>query len=119
MNWIKNTFSDVLKCIGIGSLIAIGIGIITGVIAIIASGANLNLTLEWIKRVVYIVGGLGLFLSAGTFAQRDGTRPLIYNEQWKTHFKNLNIGFVFLAISFSIVVWGIMVQNIIEFGRVF
>lgn len=119
MNWVKNTFSDVLKCICIGSLIAIGIGIVTGLIAIISSWGNVNITLDWVKRVIYIIGGLGLFLSAGAFAQRDGTRPFIYNEQWKTHFKTLNIGFVILVISFSVVVWGMMIHNFIDFGRAF
>jgi hypothetical protein len=41
LNWVKNTFSDVLKCICIGYLIAIGIGIVTGLIAIISSGGML------------------------------------------------------------------------------
>lgn len=50
MNWVKNTFSDVLKCICIGSLIAIVIGIIMGLIAIISSRGNLSLTLDWTKR---------------------------------------------------------------------
>lgn len=119
MSWIKNTFFDVLKCIVIGSIIAVGIGIITGLIAIVSSWGNLSTTLDWIKRVIYIVGGLGLFLSAGTFAQRDGTRPLVYNEQWKKYFKTMNIGVVFLFISFSVVTWGMMVHNFIDLGRLF
>lgn len=119
MNWIKKAFFDILKCIGIGSIIAIAFGIVTGLIAIIASGGDTTLTLDWIKRVVYIIGGLGLLLSGGAFAQRDGTRPLVYEEQWKTHFKALNIGFVFLIISLSVVVWGMMVHNLIDFGRIF
>jgi hypothetical protein len=41
VNWVKNTFSDVLKCICIEYLIAIGIGIVTGLIAIISSGGML------------------------------------------------------------------------------
>lgn len=119
MSRIKNTLIDVIKCMGIGSAIALGVGIIAGLIAIISSWGNVSITLNWIKRVIYIVGGLGMFLSAGSFAQRDGTRPFIYNDQWKNHFKILNIGFVILFISFSVVVWGIMVHNLIDFGRVF
>ncbi|MDF2672105.1 MAG: hypothetical protein K0R09_370 [Clostridiales bacterium] len=119
MNWVKNTFFDVFKCIAIGTLIAIGIGMITGLIGIAITWGNLSTTIEWIKRVLYVIGGLSLFLSAGAFAQRDGTRPFIYNEQWKSHFKILNIGFVILIISFSVLIWGIMVHNFIDFGRVF
>lgn len=119
MNRVKNTFLDVIKCIGIGSLIAIGIGLITGLISIAVTWGNLNITIEWIKRILYIVGGLSMFLSAGAFAQRDGTRPFIYNDQWKAHFKILNIGFVILVISFSVLAWGIMFHNFIDFGRVF
>lgn len=118
MRWVKNTLGDILKCIGIGSAIAIGAGIITGLIAAIASRGNMSIILDWIKRVMYIVGGLGMFLAGGAFAQRDGTRPFIYNDQWKAHFKILNIGFVILFISFSVVVWGMMVHNFIDFGSI-
>lgn len=118
MKWMKNIFFDIIKCIVIGSAIAIATGIITGIIAAISSRGDFSIILNWIKRATYIVGGLAMFLAAGAFAHRDGTRPFIYNDEWKAHFKILNIGFVILFIAFSIVSWGMMVQNYIELGRI-
>lgn len=119
MNRVKYLFVDLFKCIGIGFIISLAIAVITGLIAILFSWGNILLSLEWVKRVIYFIGGLGLFLSAGAFLQRDATRPFVYNEEWKAHFKIFNIGFVMMLISFSVLVFGMMVHNLLDFGRVF
>jgi hypothetical protein len=119
MKHVKYLFMDILKCAGIGVAISLAIAIITGLLAILFSWGNIPLSMEWIKRVVYFIGGLGLFLSAGAFIQREGTRPFVYNEEWKAHFKIFNFGFVVMLISFSVIVCGMIVQNLLEFGIIF
>lgn len=115
MKSLKYIIMDILKCMLIGSAIAIGVSLITGLITILVTWGNIGVTLDYIKFIIFLIGSLGLLLAGGAFAQREGTRPFIYDEQWKTYFKKLNIGFVILFICSTIILWGVLVYNLIFF----
>lgn len=114
MNSCFNFFKDILRCLYVGICISIGILLLSGVILFIIYGFNIFKILSGATSVIYFAGSLGLFLSAGFFMKRDGTRPLVYKDQWKKYFKKLNIGFVVMLVSLSIIVIGVIMQYIIE-----
>lgn len=114
MNSCFNFFKDILRCLYVGFCISAGILLLSGLILLIIYGLDIFKILSVATSVLYFAGSLGLFLSAGFFMKRDGTRPLVYKDQWKKYFKKLNIGFVVMFISLSIIVAGVIMQYIIE-----
>lgn len=101
---------DILRCMVVGFAISLGLSIISGLILLIIFGTNAALVFGWIKSINYFVGAMGLLLSGGFFMKRDGTRPLIYKDEWKKYFKQMNIGFVVMFISLFIVLVGVLIH---------
>lgn len=114
MSKIRSFIKDALKAMGIGFILSLIILSISWVICFIMYGGNTFLVFNGVKNSLYYIGIITLFLSAAFFIQRDATRPLNYEDEWKKHFKVLNLGFVILFIGIAINVAGMIVQNIIE-----
>lgn len=109
-----NFFKDILRCAYIGICISAGVLLLVGLILPIIIGFDIFRIFDGAKNVLYFAGSLGLFLSAGFFMKRDGTRPLVYKDKWKKYFKKLNIGFVIMFVSLSIIIMGIIIQYNLE-----
>ncbi|MDO6353697.1 hypothetical protein Q3V94_01175 [Caloramator sp. CAR-1] len=114
MKKIRLFINDALKAMGIGFAISLIILSISWAICFIVYKGNTFLVFNGVKNSLYYIGILILFLSAAFFIQRDATRPLNYEDEWKKHFKVLNLGFVILFIGIAINVAGMVIQNIIE-----
>lgn len=67
-----------------------------------------------VKNAAYYVSALGLMLSAAFFITRDGTRPLIYNDEWRKHFVVLNLALVIMFISFTIGISAMIFQGLVH-----
>jgi hypothetical protein len=105
---------DVGKCILASIICSIIIGAFAGIISLLVYGFNGLLIMEGIKKGLYYTGMLGLLLSAGFFMQRDATRPLAYNIEWKKYFEKLNLGFVIMFVSLFTCSIGMLIQNYLE-----
>lgn len=105
---------DIGKCILISIFCALIIGVLAGLISLIAYGFDSFMIGDGIKRGLYYIGMFGLFISAGFFMQRDGTRPLAYNYEWKKYFKKFNLGFVIMFVSLFVCSIGMVLQNYLE-----
>lgn len=109
--------ADIVKCLLIGIITSLAIAFIVGLFGFIIHKGNSNQIFELIKRFLYYIGMLGLLLSCGFFVQRDATRPLIYNDEWKKYFKQLHLGFVIMFINLSLCLIGMIIQILIEAGK--
>jgi hypothetical protein len=118
MGKILGIIKDLVKCAVISIPFSAAFAIISGVISFIVYRGNVEAVLDVIKRTLYYTGMLGLGLSVGFFIQRDATRPLLYNDEWKKRFSVLNLGFVIMLVSLFICIAGMVVQNYIEMGRI-
>lgn len=114
MKSILYLIKDILKCIIIGVIISLGLSLLASLVLIILYGNKTVSILEGIKSVNYFFGAMGMLLSGGFFMKRDGTRPFIYKEEWKGHFKKMNIGFVIMFIGMAVIAFGVVIQCYIE-----
>ena len=105
---------DLLKCIALGIILSVVVGLISGIIFAIIHKGNMLSTFEGIKRMLYYFGVLGLLLSAAFFVQKDGIKPLIYDKEWKQYFSVLNIGFVIFFMNITICMIGMFLQIYLE-----
>lgn len=108
MNSPKYILLDVLRCICIGILIALGLGVFITLIALIFRLDILRvLYTSWIST-----GCFGMFIGGMSFLWPNTQRPLDYRTDWEKYFKKLNIGYVILLIGLTILILGIPVYNI-------
>ncbi|MCX7904935.1 MAG: hypothetical protein N2486_10560 [Caloramator sp.] len=114
MSKIRLFIKDALKAMGIGLVLSLIILSISWAICFIMYRGNTFLVFNGVKNSLYYIGILILFLSAAFFVQRDATRPLNYEDEWKKHFKVLNLGLVILFIGIAINIVGMVIQNLIE-----
>ena len=105
---------DILKCIALGIILSVTVGLIIGIIFAIIHKGNMISIFEGIKKAIYYIGGLGLLLSAAFFVQKDGIRPLVYDKEWKKYFSVLNVGFVIFFMNITICIIGMFLQMYLE-----
>ncbi|KRQ87125.1 hypothetical protein ABG79_00923 [Caloramator mitchellensis] len=114
MSRFKGLFRDIIISMAIGAGISLVLVSISWVICLFLYRGEINSTLFFIKNALYYVGIFTLFLSAAFFMQRNATRPLEYEDEWKEHFKVLNLGLVILFIAIAITTTGMLLHFIIE-----
>lgn len=114
MKQMVNFLFDILKCLILALIISLVILSISGAIYFLLYKGDLMGILNSVKRANYTIGIVGLFLSSGFFVQRNATRPLVYHEEWRNHFKFFNLGFVIMFISLFVCSFGMVAQNFYE-----
>lgn len=108
MNSPKYTLLDILRCIYIGILIALGLGVFITLIALIF---RLDI-LQVIYTSWICTGSFGMLIGGISFLKPNTQRPLKYSTEWEKYFKKLNIGYVILLVSLTTFILGISVYNI-------
>lgn len=104
---MKYIVKDILRCVYIGVLIALGLGILLTIIALVFRLNILQaIALSWIYS-----GCLALLVGGISFLRPNTQRPLDYKNDWERYFKKLNIGHVILLIGTTLLILGIPVYN--------
>lgn len=105
---------DILKCGIISFITCLVICAFLGIVHVIFISSNMLAVFNFIKSSLYYIGSFGLFISAGFFIQKNGTRPLSYNDKWREHFSKLNLGLVIMFISLFMCFNGMVIQYFLE-----
>jgi hypothetical protein len=105
---------DLFKCAKIAFYIAVGVAIFATIIfCIFYDKHHMNL-FGYIKNCLYYTGCFGFLVSVGFFVQKNATRPLVYQNEWRKIFYRLNLGFVIMFIGLMICMVGMLIQLITE-----
>lgn len=114
MNKLKYFFIDLIKCLKYAILIFATLSAIIFIFFLIKHKSISLWLLSDIKKYLYYIGCLMLFVSAAFFVQKNSLRPLTYQNEWKKTFKVLSLPFVIMFTGLFTCTIGMIFQLIFE-----
>jgi uncharacterized membrane protein HdeD (DUF308 family) len=113
MNYLKMIGLDFYKCLKYSSVANLIFVLLTGIISLIVSKANLISTLGSIKTALFLIGSLGLIIGAVSIMKKSRQKELVWIEQWKKKFKVFSYRLTIIIMSIITILYGCIFDEIL------
>ena len=113
MKIINGIIKDFVKSIAWGSIAMLFISVFIGIISLLATKFDLIKSLEIIRSALLIVGPFLMLISAFLIIKKTNEKKLEYIDDWKMKFNVFSYKVVLIIISFTITIYGSLIDFII------
>ena len=106
MKKINGIINDFIKCMIIGTLIALGIIFVIGIISLLILKFNFIQSLQIVRSSLLIIGPLGIMLGALLILKKRDEKQMVFIGDWEKKYKVLSYRVVLILVSIVIVLYG-------------
>ncbi len=108
---VVKTIKDVLKIFGAGAVVSIILIILATLLSLLVNGTDFESFINYSRAILFIVGALAMFISAGTFLSN---RKLLNDnvDQFRNTIEVVTFEVSILIFGVSVIFFGIIVDYI-------
>ncbi len=104
---------DLISCMKMSLIIGLGLILLSGLVSLIVTKANIIHTLEGVRGTLFVVGSMGLILGAVFILKKRTEKEYDHIEEWRKKYQIFSFKQVMIIISGLLIIYGSLVDLIL------
>ncbi len=113
MKRVKAICRDLISCMKMSLIIGLGLILLSGLVSLIVTKANIIHTLEGVRGTLFVVGSMGLILGAVFILKKRTEKEYDHIEEWRKKYQIFSFKQVMIIISGLLIIYGSLVDLIL------